>query len=226
MEESVSEYPVCVGHMCFIGEGDIRCSAYGSRRPELGASGVHKISYIPFLPRLEAMVADKAKCRHLYDYLTSVYPRPEGMIRDFCDTASYRPLCDLYGDEQNLKDDIFLAVSTDGFQAFKNKSYDVWPVVAIICNLPPHVRFAVNNVITISFVPSPHEPKNLQSFLKPLVGELEGVKNNGGMEVEFYDGSRRRVRAHISWFTGDLSAVKKCSGSEGHNGKPLAHSVE
>ena len=217
--ECVTEYAVCPGHMCFVYEEDQICSECGSPRPEVGSAGSQKLSYIPLLPRIEAMVAQAEHCKQLYKYRESVHPRPQGQIRDFYDTEAYRRLCRIHGGEENVKNDIFISVSTDGFQAFKRKAYEVWPLIGIIFNLLPNLRFVVKNVLPLAFVPGPHEPTNLQSFLKPLIRELEDLNRNGGLPLEFHDGTARRVRVHLLWFTGDLPAVKKCSGVKGHNGK-------
>ena len=170
-------------------------------------------------PPYRADVFGKKQCQKLFECRDSIHPRPDGHIRDFYDTASYHRLCDFHGGEENLKDDIFIAVSTDGFHAFKRKSYDIWPIIGTLCNLPPNMRFAVKNVLPFAFIPGPNEPTNLQSFLKPLVRELQETNKDGGVKSQFYDGSTRKVKVHLLWFTGDLPAVKKCSGLKGHNAK-------
>ena len=219
LDGCVTDFSVCPGHMCFVDDEDTKCSECDRARPETDSTDAQKMSYMPLLPRIELMVSEKEHCQKLFEYRHSIHPRPDGHIRDFYDTASYHRLCDLHGGEENLKDDIFIAVSTDGFQAFKRKSYDVWPIIGTICNLPPNMRFAVKNVLPFAFVPGPTEPTNLQSFLKPLVRELQEINKDGGVKLQFYDGSTRKVRVHLLLFTGDLPAVKKCSGLKGHNGK-------
>ena len=138
---------------------------------------------------------------------------------DFFDTKVYQRICDLYGGEDSVQDDIFLEFSTHGFQAFKNKSYDSWPLAAIVWNLAPHLRFSFNNVLPFAFVSRPSEPSDLQSFMEPLLKEIENLNANGGCMFQIYHGVLRKVRVAILWVTGDLPAVKTLFGVKGPNGK-------
>ena len=140
-------------------------------------------------------------------------------MRDFFDADVFQGICEKYGVAGTIQNDIFLAVSADGFRAFRKKSYDIWPIVAIICNLPPHLRYSLKNMLPLAFIPGPTEPKNLQSFFEPFIREIEDTNEGDGVEFTFFDGVTRRIRLHILWFAGDLPAVKKLSGIKGHNGK-------
>ena len=180
LDEYVMDYAVCPEHMCFVDQSDTHCSECGREKSDIGAKGTQKLSYILLLPRLEAMMASKEHFEQLYKYLEYVHPRPTGQIRDFYVSNAYKRICDLYGGEENVKNDVFIAVSTDVFQAFKCKSYDVWPIVATICILPPQLRFSIKNVLPLGFVLGPSEPKNQQSFLKPLVREIQEINREGG----------------------------------------------
>ena len=170
-------------------------------------------------PRLQDWFLDKQRCEKLYGYMSSTEYDDDSRSRDFFDKKAYQRICDLYGGEDRVQDDIFLAVSTEGFQALRNKSYDVWPIASIVCNLAPHLRFSVKNVLLFAFVPGPSEPSNLQSFMEPLLKEIEYLNTDGGYVFQFYDGIERKVRVHILWVTGDFPAVKKLSGVKRHNGK-------
>ena len=68
--------------------------------------------------------ADANRCDKLYEYRLNLEARPE-IISDFFDGAAYRWLQNHYGGEEALLKDIFIGVSTDGFQALKNNSFDV-----------------------------------------------------------------------------------------------------
>ena len=118
-----------------------------------------------------------------------------------------------------VKNDIFITVSTDGFEAYKNRTCDVWPVVAVLLNLPPSSRYKMRNVIPLMFIPHGKEPKDLQSYLIPLLNELQSLERSNGVELRFYDGSIRQVRIHLLFFTADLVAMKRLLSISGHNGK-------
>lgn len=136
---------------------------------------------------------------------------------DFHDATVYKILCERYGGHENMKDGKVISVSTDGFQTFSRKSYDVWPIAGILCNPPPHLRFCVKNALPLAFIPGPNEPINLQSFLKPLLSGLMEINSDGGTLLRFFDGLYRSVRVHMIWFTGYLPAIKKCAGLKEHN---------
>ena len=114
--------------------------------------------------------------------------------------------------------DVFIAASTDSFQAYKNRTLDVWPVLAIFLSLPPEERYSVKNVLPLMFIPGGCQPSHLQSFLIPLINEVNYTMPDGVM-MHFYDGSRRKVRIHLVWFSTDLDALTKVASLTGHNGK-------
>ena len=137
--------------------------------------------------------------------------------RDFFDWTIYQDIRSKYGGERAIENDIFLIASTDAFSPFKNRNYDVWSIAAINFNLPPHQRYIPQNVLPLAFVPGPRQPKDIQSFLIPLVREMMRAKD--GIMMTLPDGSSRLVRVHLIGFTGDQPAVCKVSGLIGHNGK-------
>lgn len=223
--KSVQKYGVCKGHMCYVqlkgSDNQIfgsRCCECGSLKPTEISSASPAFYYLPIMDRIAEIVADEARCKQLYSYTRSK-ESPENRLDDFFDSAAYRRISELYGGGENMAYDVFIAASADGFQAFKNKDYDVWPVAAILYNLPPDQRYLIKNVLPLGFVPGPREPKNLQSFLAPLFNEVKRILEAGGEELTFFDGVTRRVRLHLIWFTGDLPAVAKSAGVVGHNGK-------
>ena len=108
-------------------------------------------------------------------YLSNTDYNCEDRVMDFFDADVFQRICEKNGGAEAIQDNIFLAVSADGLQAFRKKSYDIWPIVAIICNLPPHLRFALKNMLPLAFIPGPAEPTNLQSFFEPLIREIEDM---------------------------------------------------
>ena len=219
LEDVVIYYPVCPGYMCFSNESLTHCSICGKPRPSVDTKGATKMGSLPLRPRLAAMFADQAKCEKMYDYIRSTEYSSEGLVRDFFDAEAYEQIRTAYGGDGAIENDVFVAVSSDEFQAFRKKSYDVWPICAVIYNRPPDIRLAVKNIIPFGFVPGPQEPVGSQSFLEALVAEVEEANWDGGFGFLFYDGINQRVRIYVVWFTGDLPAVKKVSGVKGHNRK-------
>ena len=111
-----------------------------------------------------------------------------------------------------MKWDIFLGISADGFQPYRNKKYDVWSVIGVLYNFSPALRYATRNVVPLMYIPGPKEPKDLESFFIPLLNEILDVHANDGIEMTFYDGIARKVGTHVIWFQGDTPAVLKAAG--------------
>ena len=44
------------------------------------------------------------------------------------------------------------------------------------CNLPPSVRVQKKNLLIAAIIPGPHAPKNMNSFLRPLIDELKQLE--------------------------------------------------
>lgn len=70
--------------------------------------------------------------------------------------------------------DLALSFHTDGVKLFKTRSaFHIWPLVLIINNLPPEERFKRENLLLLGLIPGPQQPKDIDSFLRPLVNELK-----------------------------------------------------
>lgn len=66
--------------------------------------------------------------------------------------------------------------STDGYQIFRQKRDDCWVILLINANLPPNIRVQHENLIISALIPGPKTPKNFNSFLRPLVDELNNYR--------------------------------------------------
>ncbi len=83
--------------------------------------------------------------------------------------------------------DIALAIHYDGVQAQNRHSHSVAPVILYNYNLPPKIRYARENTLLSILIPGPCEPKDLNSFLQPLVAELDEL----GKGIPAYDADSR-----------------------------------
>ena len=73
--------------------------------------------------------------------------------------------------------DLSLSFHTDGVKLFKTRSaFHIWPLVLIINNLPPEERFKQENILLLGVIPGPQQPKDIDSFLRPLVNELKNLQ--------------------------------------------------
>jgi hypothetical protein len=112
--------------------------------------------------------ADELRYRHRY--MSHSGFDENGEIGDVFDGKCYLDLLKMgyFQDER----DIALTGSIDGYQIFRQKTDDCWVLLFINANLPPEKRVLKENLLITSIIPGPKEPKDLNSFMKPIVDEL------------------------------------------------------
>ncbi len=93
-----------------------------------------------------------------------------------------------------------------------------WPVMATLLNLAPSERFKAKNMLLLSIIPGPNEPKDLTSFLRPFIDEVIDLSCKGRKMFEWWDGITRNVRVRLLFVLGDLPAMKKLTHLKGYNG--------
>ena len=74
------------------------------------------------------------------------------------------------------KRDIALLGSCDSFQIFKQKTDNCQVILFINNNLHPNLRVKKENLLITMIIPEPHSPKNFNSFLFPLILELQELE--------------------------------------------------
>jgi hypothetical protein len=81
-------------------------------------------------------------------------------------------------------------------------------------NLPPQERFKRQNVLVVGFVPGPNNPKNLDSFMYPLIEEFLALEPG----IKAWNGYRQKafiLHAHIAVVTGDMPGRSKLQAFKG-----------
>ncbi|CEL62957.1 hypothetical protein RSOLAG1IB_12611 [Rhizoctonia solani AG-1 IB] len=114
--------------------------------------------------------------------------------------------------------DIALGLSTDGVGPFKTRKQQCWPLILINYNLPPSIRTRLENILCLGVIPGPQSPKELNTFLEPLIDELEELAHG----VPAFDAANRHpflLHAYLIAAFGDMPAVAKMMEMKGHNGK-------
>ena len=181
--------------------------------------------YIPIATRLVNMyrdpeMAEKLSYRHKFH-------SSDGIFRDVFNGALYERLRSrrvwVRGERLEHKyfdmpTDIALGLSTDGFGPFKSRKQTCWPLILFNYNLPPSIRFHLEHVMCLGVIPGPTQPKELGTFLKPLIDELETLAEG----VSAYDGINKRpfcLRAYLIACFGDMPAVAKLMCMKGHGSK-------
>ena len=112
--------------------------------------------------------------------------------------------------------DIALGLTTDGFAPWRRRKYTAWPILLVNYNLPPEIRNHQKNMIAVSVIPGPKKPKDINSFLYPLIEELLTLANG----VRAYDANMEELfclRAFLMVAFGDIPAVSLLLKMKGHN---------
>lgn len=221
-------YHCCVNScVCFTGPYSslTHCPFCNENRYNAKNGPRNTFDYLPIVPRLADMFLDEdlsSRMQYRHDYES----RP-GRTGDFFDSQLYDELrkrhVTVEGEELphryfELETDIALGISTDGFCPFKRRKQTCWPIIAFNYNLPPTIRFRLENIICLGVVPGPKKPKDFDSYLVPLVEELYQLKRGS---TAAYDARRRRLfslRAYLVLVFGDMPAISMLMRMKGHNG--------
>ncbi|EUC56560.1 transposase family Tnp2 protein [Rhizoctonia solani AG-3 Rhs1AP] len=181
--------------------------------------------YIPIIPRLINMYRHPDTAKQLA--YRSTYEHLSHLVRDIFDGAHYQRLCRsrVVVDGETLRHkffslptDIALGLSSDGFGPFKSRKQSCWPLLAFNYNLNPEIRFRLENLLCLGVIPGPKAPKDIGTFLSPLIDELEDLARG----VPAFDSRHNRpfaLRAYLITCFGDMPAVAKLMYMKGHNGK-------
>ena len=165
--------------------------------------------YLPLRPRVLAWSEDPdsfkdvTSCRkqkmlermYEHDLIDSGSSGP--VYEDYFDGSWFKEIAQMYGGQRAVEYDIFIALSSDGFQPFENTVYECWPILALNPNLSPSKRFLLKNVIHLGYIKGPEAPDWLDTFFLPVVEECEEMNNEGGTEIRCADGVNRKIRVHV-----------------------------
>lgn len=158
---------------------------------------------MPITQRLLLQYRDASRARVLRTYRASFNCRPVGqrVFRDVFDGDLYH---DFHRQELNLfqdPHDAALQLSIDGFLLTNIKNFSVLPMILCNLNIPPSQRYLGKNILLSSIVPGPNKPGDIDSFLAPLVEELEQL-GNGVPAVDGDTLSPFTLRAWVTIVTG------------------------
>ena len=113
-----------------------------------------------------------------------------------------------------------LTINVDWFQPFVRATvYSTGAIYLTIQNLPRHERYLQENLILVSLLPGPSEPKStMNSYLTPLVEELHELWNGVVIPVKSLASHEIsiRIKAALSCCACDIPASRKLCGFLGH----------
>ena len=167
------------------------------------------VDYTSTIRKLRIQFADPSRAR-----LLSTRPPANDILRDIWDGKFIEHLQKkgFFIDSR----DVALGLSTDGIQLFEIGTASVWPILLTNFNLPADIRYNQDNQILAGIIPGPKEPKDMNSFMIPVVDELKllevGVPAwDAHQQVEF------KLRAHLIMVQGDSPAMAKVLNFSGYN---------
>ena len=103
-------------------------------------------------------------------------------FEDICDGFEYINAC---CDKKIHPDDIFVKLSIDAAQIYRDKASDTWFGIWVVPNLSPKLHYKKNYVLPAFFIPGPNKPENMDSFLLPSLRHVSALQKEG---LRVYDG--------------------------------------
>ena len=111
----------------------------------------------------------------------------------------------------NAPRNLAFAINVDWFQPFKRRNdRSVGAIYLVLLNLPREQRFKCENIIVAGIIPESKEPKSLNTFLAPIVDELQALWK--GVKL-----TTSQSRIPLTYRGALLPAVRKLCGFKGHS---------
>lgn len=179
---------------------------------------------LPVGPQLQALwhsveIADLMRYRtRCFESIVEELNKHPGLPMEAYDDVFHGAgLLDAWSDNLMGDHDVCLLFSIDGAQLYEMKASDCWIYIWIVLDLPPELRYKKTHVLPGGFIPGPHKPKNLDSFLFPGFHHLAGVQKEG---LIVWD-ARIKAKFTTSLFafgTADTPGMAMFDGMVGHTG--------
>ena len=151
------------------------CPLCNEHRRHLTQTARKQYVYIPIAHRLRLQYSDPSRARLLKAYrkdLQESSTRQGRVFRDFFDGDLFQTF---HKQELGLFDDprdLAFQLSLDGVQLTNLRHHEVIPVILCNLNLPPDERYQAKNILPSMIIPGPQKPREIDSFLLPLIQEL------------------------------------------------------
>jgi hypothetical protein len=117
-------------------------------------------------------------------------------------------------------------MSTDDMNPFMNSStYNTWPIVLTILNLPPWLCNKQKYIMMLALIPGSQQPRNdIDTYFMPLVEDLKELWYNNGVQV--WDEYKREyfgLKAILFVTVSDSPAAHNLSGQSKKVGCECPH---
>ncbi|GKF43979.1 putative transposon, En/Spm-like protein, partial [Tanacetum coccineum] len=112
----------------------------------------------------------------------------DGVLRHPADSQAWRTIDEKFPEIAKDTRNLWLGISVDRVDVHTgNRHHSVWPVLAVIYNLPPWFCMK-RKVINLSVLISGYSGNDIDVFLEPLVDDLHTLFETG---VDTYDASTK-----------------------------------
>ncbi|KAF8667769.1 Transposase family tnp2 [Rhizoctonia solani] len=184
-----------------------------------------QFQYIPLVPRLIAYYQNPLMACSMQYCLER--QRSLDLLSDIFDGSFYRQLlgcCVTVGAETldhhyfSKPTDVALGLSTDSFGPFKSRKQTCWPLILFNYNLPPLICMQLQHILCIGVIPGSNAPKELTTYLKPLITKLEDLACSIPA-FDVVDGHTFSLRTYLLTAFGDMPAMAKLMSMKGPNSK-------
>jgi hypothetical protein len=210
---------------CFVGPHTQldKCRYCNAARYSADGRARKSFVYVPLAPRLTALHRDvdlatkmkyRGQCVRSTQGITDIF---DGTV--YLNLMRKRVVVDGRELPYNYFSDgrdIALGLATDGFAPFRRRKATAWPLIVYNYNLPPEVRFRKEHVLCLGVVPGPKKPKDMDSFLYPLVEELLQLAV-GIRAFDVLQSSLFALHAYLIVVSGDIPALSMLLNIKGHN---------
>ena len=175
---------------------------------------IRTFDLIPITHRLRLQFANPARAKALREYPQSLQENTWDGVRDYWDGELHKEHKSkgFFADHR----DIALGFTTDGLQLFTVGTDSVWPLLLVNLNLKPEERFKKHNLLLCGIIPGPNNPKDIHSFLRPIVEELKALATGIENVYDAYTKEIFTMRSHLVLVNADLLAMAKTMGISGH----------
>ena len=170
-------YDMCENScICYTEEYEFyqRCPICESARLDTKGKAKKVMPYLSIKDRLKTQFSNENRAKELlyrYEHITN---KNDDDLDDIFDGEIYKELVNknLFNDKR----DVAFTASCDGYQIFKQKTDDCWLFLMINNNLEPTLRVKKENLLIPFLIPGPNQPKNFNTFLRPLIDEMKELE--------------------------------------------------
>jgi hypothetical protein len=144
-------------------------------------------------------------------------------MSDIHDATTLRAFCgpdgNIFLDRPGTEGRLVFSLNVDGFNPLTNKTAgkknSTGAIYMVCLNLPPSLRYKVENMFLVGVIPGPHSPSlhEINHLLKPLVDDLLALWRRGIylMQTPLHP-LGRRVRCAVVPLVCDLTAARQMAG--------------